>query len=347
MRKFEFLDYTYKFITAVCAAVHLLYAVVFHSYGIIGMVIFNAASFCLYTYLTLRINSDNSDLYLGTTVMEIMLHASVATVVMGWDYGFAMQLLAIIPVVMFIRTRRLLFPILWALTSTADFLILRLKVDDCVIDSIEGFFNMPAIYQLNSFVCFFCSIIFSLLFVHRINTSSDELIRMNDELRKLADFDPLTGVMNRRCMYKELEKSVTAKNALDGLYGITICDIDDFKLINDAYGHDCGDMVLAEVASILKEPLYQSDAIARWGGEEFLILLHDSTAENIRRRIEAIRQAVDEHDFVYNSQHIHITMTFGVEDCRTGLSYDKLIIGADKRLYEGKRAGKNVVFSKN
>ena len=123
-----------------------------------------------------------------------------------------------------------------------------------------------------------------------------------------------------------------------------IGDIDDFKKVNDTYGHNIGDDVLVNVAEIITSQIPEDAYVCRWGGEEILILIHDpaqtavSIAEKIRNKIaESITQTED--------IPIHITMTFGIAEYIPGLSITKLISVADDNLYKGKKDGKNRVVA--
>ena len=149
-----------------------------------------------------------------------------------------------------------------------------------------------------------------------------------------AENDALTGLRNRYGFAKEVEK-------LHGTqYCVVMCDIDDFKRINDAYGHSVGDAVLSKVGRTLLTGTRREDAICRWGGEEFLMVLRcdleaaQATVERIRRKLAATSVEA-------NGASVSATMTFGLADCLEAESFDDLVRIADSNLLRGKRSGKN------
>jgi len=138
-----------------------------------------------------------------------------------------------------------------------------------------------------------------------------------------------------------LEKLIRAEEE-DGV--VVVLDIDDFKKVNDTYGHQAGDDVLKEFASLIQSSVRGDDLLARWGGEEFLLLLKHTNLENALKKVESLRERVEEHTF----SHIgHMTSSFGVAWKEADDDIHSLLQRADKALYEAKNAGKNCVQFKN
>jgi diguanylate cyclase (GGDEF)-like protein len=126
-------------------------------------------------------------------------------------------------------------------------------------------------------------------------------------------------------------------------YYLSIFDIDDFKVVNDEYGHICGDHMLVEIAEIAKNNSTE-DFVSRFGGEEFIVIT--KIDDEAIKKIEDIRKKIEEHVFKFNGIDLHATITIGVAKYDEGMSIDEWIIQADKRLYDGKTSGKNkVVFN--
>jgi diguanylate cyclase (GGDEF)-like protein len=165
-------------------------------------------------------------------------------------------------------------------------------------------------------------------------------------LKTIADNDELTQLYNRRKMRDFLGIAYT--DAIENRipFSIAIFDIDDFKNVNDTYGHDAGDQVLKYVSDILRFHNSDSVAVGRWGGEEFLLLekIKDTMVSNVLR-IEKIRKQVAEHKFFYNSHYFSITITGGISRFTPGDSISSVIRHADEKLYEGKLRGKNCVVA--
>ena len=119
-----------------------------------------------------------------------------------------------------------------------------------------------------------------------------------------------------------------------------MCDIDNFKRVNDTYGHDNGDLVLKDVADILRSNTRPGDFLCRWGGEEFL-LVGKKVNNGPAALLQQIRQSVHDYNFQYENHQIHVTLTIGMSWLQPEMTLDQWISSADKKLYEGKAAGKD------
>lgn len=175
---------------------------------------------------------------------------------------------------------------------------------------------------------------------HLADVSNALLIEKNKQLDFYANYDKLTGLCNRHYIASYFQKFKESGKP----YCVILGDIDDFKAVNDTYGHDCGDVVLVGVAEVIRENLPETAVPCRWGGEEFLILLYGDmpyAVSVMEKMIEEIRQK----HIVYNLQTIHVTMTFGIAYYDENPKHEKLITIADDRLYYGKRHGKDQVVS--
>ncbi|MFK7965872.1 MAG: GGDEF domain-containing protein [Burkholderiaceae bacterium] len=172
-----------------------------------------------------------------------------------------------------------------------------------------------------------------------------ELRNSYEHAERLANTDSLTGALNRRRFGQIALASIT-ENMADGRpTSVLLLDVDDFKKINDRHGHAAGDLVLQVVANTIKSCMRSNDAIARWGGEEFVILLAgvgDATALNIAERI---RQAIAQQCIIANERRLSITASAGLvthEPCHQP-DLDALINHADAAMYAAKTQGKNRV----
>jgi diguanylate cyclase (GGDEF)-like protein len=134
----------------------------------------------------------------------------------------------------------------------------------------------------------------------------------------------------------EYLKDVFAESGKDR-YWLAITDLDDFKLFNDTYGHNCGDYVLVTIANLLRSP---SVKVCRWGGEEFLLVGKTVTNGPIAM-LQQIRQSVHDYNFQFDNNQLHVTMTIGMSWLEPGMTLDQWISSADEKLYEGKTSGKN------
>lgn len=176
-----------------------------------------------------------------------------------------------------------------------------------------------------------------------INATTEE---MEEAYKKLADAaitDTLTGLLNRGEIQKRITAEVESENEEDYPISLIMMDLDDFKSVNDHFGHHEGDQVLRGLANILRKDVSDSRLpadIGRWGGEEFMILLRETDIEMAKELAERLR--IDFGKTVFEKAG-HVTMTLGVTEYRKGESADSVCMRADKALYEAKEKGKNRV----
>ena len=165
------------------------------------------------------------------------------------------------------------------------------------------------------------------------------LDKFREKLYYLLENDHLTGVLTRRALFSRL-KEISCKELP---YSVIMADIDDFKKINDTFGHQSGDRVLEKLGEIFKRNLRKNDLVGRYGGEEFLIVLLNTTGKEASAVAEKLRKTVENSYFDFPGKRL--TVSFGVADCSEGENFEKVIELADKRLYKAKELGKNrVVF---
>jgi diguanylate cyclase (GGDEF)-like protein len=173
---------------------------------------------------------------------------------------------------------------------------------------------------------------------------ADELAAARDEADRRSRVDALTGVFNRghftEALAAELDRAARGSAAV----GLLIADIDHFKRVNDTYGHLVGDRVLAEIAGRLETAVRRYDTLARFGGEEFVVLVPDvSDIESLVATGEQLRAAVRDAPFSAGGSELEITISIGVALAYAGDSADALIGGADQALYAAKDAGRDCV----
>ena len=198
--------------------------------------------------------------------------------------------------------------------------------------------------QITNISAVFCSIIFiSYVFSKQENESENKLMKYNDQLRKEAGTDQLTGLFNRRRTLEYLE--LLREDKETGVVSVAMGDIDFFKKVNDTYGHDAGDEVLKFVAKAMKDNSRDSSFISRWGGEEFLIIIPNCNGDNAFIALERLRRAIKDSVIKVGDAEIKITMTFGLTEFGFHQDIDRVIKEADEKLYYGKNNGRNqVVF---
>ena len=169
-------------------------------------------------------------------------------------------------------------------------------------------------------------------------SGKDATLTIDENLQEIADNDQLTGLRTRHYLFDSLNSSPN----LD--CNIVIGDIDDYKIINDTYGHLCGDYVLHSLANLMKDKIPDDIDICRWGGEEFVFLCFNTNKEELTYVIERFNNLLRQHSFIYEGNVIKITMTFGISDTMKAKHLNTMIKCADDRLYKGKRCGKDQII---
>ena len=320
----------------VALALHTVFLLLFYSTGVYVLAIFNLASVAVYLLCVLLVNGPHRRILLPLTCAEVLGHTLLATLLLGWNSGFHYH-----------------FLILAALIFATN-----LPIRDCVFYAVGigliyiGTHAMTLTFDLT--VTLPVPIVWMLQYVNMLTTVAaiatlSYLYRQNvwrsvRALERQAATDPLTGAANRR----EFSHLATAKlDARTAGYGLLLADVDDFKQVNDAYGHDVGDRLLITVCQRLRSALRAQDLIARWGGEEFILLLPNTDARAAFAIAERARRAVTASPLGTGSRRIEVSITVGVCASPADVPLATSLRHADSALRTGKRSGKNraVVFN--
>ncbi|HUI70892.1 MAG TPA: GGDEF domain-containing protein, partial [Spirochaetia bacterium] len=180
----------------------------------------------------------------------------------------------------------------------------------------------------------------------KIRKLNEELENANKELEQIAAFDCLSGLLNRRSLFTrmaiEIERCIRLEVPMAGL----MIDIDRFKEINDNYGHQCGDMVIKEIGGQLSRGLRKYDYAGRYGGEEFFIMLPNTTEEQAVGISERFRHDMEQAAFTCDGETFHVTISIGVSCYRSGEAQEAWIERSDRAMYQAKQAGRNRVASR-
>jgi diguanylate cyclase len=160
----------------------------------------------------------------------------------------------------------------------------------------------------------------------------------------LAQNDYLTGALNRRGMDEALEREFSRADRLDNAICIAMMDIDHFKKLNDALGHEAGDVALAHLAKVTKAALRPTDILSRFGGEEFVIILPDTPQEEAVQVMTRVQRELTKNFFLHNNERVLITFSAGVAQRKGGEPSDAVMKRADQALYQAKYTGRNRVI---
>jgi two-component system cell cycle response regulator len=178
----------------------------------------------------------------------------------------------------------------------------------------------------------------------RILSLEEKLIEASEEMRYKATHDALTAIWNRgsilSLMESELERSFREKQSTSFL----LCDVDHFKQVNDQHGHLVGDMVLQEVAKRLASTVRSYDAVGRYGGEEFLIILSHCDESSLATRAESVRSEIASRPFMAGDKELSVSLSIGALTCRNwtpDIPVERILAQVDAALYRAKAEGRN------
>ncbi len=350
--KGKFAVSTKQMITATALVVGLFHValwIFFICFGITEMVVINTASIVVYVLCYIgAVKGKNLRKIFDIIFLEIVVHSILATLFVGIDCGFMLYLIAVIPIGYYVtysfrEISQNVNPMFYVITAIVAFWVTRVvhrfiepkySLGSIIIDRLVYMLNYTAIVVA---IVAFCSTI-----VGKVIYLEAKQNLQNMTLEELSRKDPLTGLCNRRSINERYQQAEMNSEK----YTVILGDIDDFKKINDTYGHSIGDEVLKVVSDIFKEAVRSDDIVCRWGGEEILVFLSNvnkrhaiTIATRILEQIRAVELEADEH------RKFCVTMTLGIATSDEAESFNGVVKKADDRLYEGKRKGKNRVTS--
>ncbi len=238
-------------------------------------------------------------------------------------------------------------PLLFFLTDlkTGSAVLLVCCLIAVIVFQFPGLPLVTAEYSSDFKIRFFATLAFESIFCFVLEASR---LRVRNELLALAEAhahaartDELTGLSNRRDMQNHLATEYSRHQRSGHNFSIALIDLDLFKKINDQHGHDVGDEVLRKFAELMQTVIRQTDVAARWGGEEFLILLPDTSLLQALTLAERLRSEVSRQPFRLRKQELAVSISVGVCSIAKVRSLDDLLKQADLNLYRAKESGRN------
>lgn len=227
-----------------------------------------------------------------------------------------------------------------------------------VLGLIALYFLVPERHSIFSLIYFFIAflmvgyIVFQYRYyeilnfehIHEIQKQKDRLISEKDrqarELEDRSHTDFLTGLYNRHKLNRVLADEVENNRRSGSGFGVILLDVDDFKQVNDSFGHQAGDTVLRELAALLSSNVRGTDAVGRWGGEEFIVIARTEEPAGLLELAEKLRRLIEAQDFAVVGS---VTASLGVAIYEPGESIPAMIARSDEALYRAKRGGRNRV----
>lgn len=328
-----------KIVDTTLLIIHILFMIFFLIMNIHFMVVANAVSVSVYL-LMLKMSQEKLERFVLVTYYEVMEHMILAVVCVGWEFGFQFYSFALIPVIFYYdflsqrKRKKKYHPVMTSVLVMVIFSVLRAYTWYC-----------EPIYQVtNQNIKLFCNLmngvfIFAFLAFYMANY---ETLTLHRDI--IASKDELTGLLNRHEMNDNIR--MILENYSSNTISIAIADIDDFKNVNDTYGHSVGDMVLKSVAKAIENIQDEHCFVSRWGGEEFLIVSYgEKSYGELKEKLQMLIEDIPTKSIIYNDTEIAVTITAGVVCKIPEETIEETISRADALLYQGKTSGKNKVVA--
>ena len=266
-------------------------------------------------------------------------------VMLGWDCGAQHFLFVLLVFTLLTSFRNTIPKLIFAAAICGTRIGLYIYCRNYLPYYSSDIYDSVAFQILNTTFVFVAITFIIIMFSQNSIEMEKKLVDYNARIRKMASTDPLTQLFNRRFALEHIDQLSKQINSQVDMFNIAIGDIDFFKKVNDTYGHEAGDEVRRKVAEVLGSFMKKRGIVARWGGEEFLLVFEGINGDEAAAALEELRSAISKLKILYEDHVITVTMTFGVEEYDFRAGIDKVIYEADKKLYMGKMAGRNrVVF---
>lgn len=280
-----------------------------------------------------------SVVYMLNIGMLLWIFANVAY--LGWNTGVQHFILVLLVLCFFSSYYQYKIKIVYAIALCAFriylFFLCQNHTSIIVLDT-----KTNDILQItNTIAIFWCVSIIAYVFSRDSQNLESKLVEYNTQLIRQANTDALTGLYNRRRATEYMTEVLRPTNTSCSC--VCICDIDFFKKVNDKYGHDIGDVVLQKISHIMKTTLEGKGFVARWGGEEFLIIFPNSNGDEANFLLGELRNKIKMLQIDGGSEIFSITMTFGLAEYDFNTDIDSIIKEADEKLYLGKKNGRDQI----
>lgn len=289
--------------------------------------------------LTLYISYGASKILLLTIfVLQKAIWITTCVLLFGWEGGFQFFLILLMIMYSFgeagYNRKKLFFD--FCCFSMFVIFLLYFKGSEGKI-SIEN--ADKSIQVVNSLAFVIMVSIVSFSFSRESQQMEDKLISYNNQLKEQASIDALTGLNNRRSTMEFVNGLIKQRET----FSICIGDIDFFKKINDSYGHDFGDTVLVAISEALREETEHDGFVARWGGEEFLIIFLGVNGDEAYVKLSNIRERIKSIRLNHSIDEVRVKMTYGLTEYDFTKSFEENVKEADEKLYLGKQNGRDMI----
>ena len=341
---FEF-SYTHKnkIFLFVCLIIHSLYILIFGLQGCNGLVALNVGSALFYVYaIYSAFKKGNATLMVTISYFEFLLFSIISELLAGGDFGFLLFPLGMVAVIFYLvpkeySNKRFVIQLVGII---ATYIVFKLETSGLIIQPTVHEKLLGIAVPLKAY-----NTGITLLAVTYIScVYMIELDRTRQKLDYNVNHDALTGLYNRRFFEHLMRKQYELYSKP---YAVVMFDVDDFKKVNDTYGHEAGDRVLEMHAECLKRNMGEYDVAVRWGGEEFILFFPDVDMSFAEKKTIQIQNDIRRRCVEVGNVKIQVTTTAGIAVENDINKYEDAIRIADERLYYGKRKGKNCHIKEN
>jgi len=323
-------------VTVIAAVAHLAFIFLFDSAGVAWLARVNVASVLMYALSALLIQQGRHMIAMVLIVGEILLHGIVATWVIGWESGFHYYIILIIPVTILSNVHQPWFKALVATLVGVLYMGLDLLFRQAPpLEALPGAM-LTGLHYFNQAGTLFILGLLATVYYRLV-------ARAEARLRHQACTDPLTQLRNRRFAMEVAQHEAAVVQRGGQPLALVMGDVDHFKRVNDGFGHETGDAALKAVAQVLRNGVREIDHVARWGGEEFLMLLPATNEAEALRVSERLREDVQNLDLVRHGRAVPLSITLGVSLLDPQETIEHALARADQALYRGKQEGRNRV----
>ena len=336
----KFLDYLSKRKTRLflimCLMVHFFNSVLFYCMELYPLSLLNIISTLFYT-VVLFCFKRNQDFYIIFTYFEIITFSLLSELCTGGSFFYIFYVVGMISSVYYLLPpKKRLKQIFQCIGIVYAIAIYFVHINEICLFPLY----LPIVKKCKNEIGLLnlCITLFSLFYIS--NLYFFEMNAANKKLTYYSDHDLMTGLFNRR-FFEHVMHHNTDED--ENKYTIAIFDIDDFKKVNDTYGHQAGDEVLKTVSRTISESSDKEFITVRWGGEEFVLYMPRIDEIHAYKHLENLRKKIENTEISFDDKIIKVTVTAGMCTSTSLIDYETIIRTADDRLYYGKRNGKNCV----
>lgn len=275
-----------------------------------------------------------------TTMTASIAQVMTGTSALGWQAGLHLYLIAAgVLVFVAFTERQAAFRWVFIALAWVGFGVAQVGIGQFPAAPLSAELS-GILFSFNAVVTAMTVFALSALSYYRTDQARAEAARQAAKAEYLANTDELTGLVNRRPITERLDREASPGR---GGYVVAIADVDHFKSLNDGFGHQCGDRVLAHLGALLRTSVRGEDAVGRWGGEEFIVVLADTGLEDALVLMDRLRRTVEAEQITCGG-HVHqVTVSIGVADGLDDNLPHRVVRRADDALYDAKTSGRNLV----